>query len=68
MVRMLGNCSIGFSRPYDDGYRLAHPSEQRGNGAQTDDDVSGQPAFARNQEIGSTREPFTCPSKCRWAP
>jgi hypothetical protein len=30
MVRMLGIRFIGFSRPYDDAYRLTHGSERCG--------------------------------------
>lgn len=71
MVRMPGIGSIGFSRPYDDAPRLAHPFAARANGWETRGGVSvtcGQPALADSQLIGSTREPLTLTSKCKWAP
>ena len=71
MVRMPGIGSIGFSRPYDDALRLTHPSSGAKNAGQTCGGVSvtgGQPALAESQPMGSTRDPLTLTSKCRYAP
>lgn len=71
MVRMPGTCFIGFSRPYDNGYRLTDRSERDRTATPAPKIalVDGrQPAFARNQPTGSSSEPFMWTSKCRWAP
>jgi len=67
MVRMLGFMSIGFSRRFDDGFRLTH---YEGCGAKREMNDTGvlatQPALAPSQPIGSTRPPLTQTSKWRW--
>lgn len=74
MVRILGFLSIGFSRRFDDGFRLTHPE---GRGAKRRVNAQGvftrsdrfptdQPALAPSQAIGSTSPPLTQTSKWRW--
>ncbi len=77
MVRILGCVSIGFSRQFDDGFRLTHygrcrakqpvnvracsPSDRPAERLK-----KGQPALAPSQPMGSTSPPLTQTSKWRW--
>lgn len=67
MVRILGFASIGFSRRFDDGFRLTHHGRY---GAKRTVNVPGvltnQPALAPSQAMGSTSPPLTQTSKWRW--
>ena len=72
MVRMLGFLSIGFSRRFDDGFRLTHHGRCRAKQPVNAQGVSvlaaceHQPALAPSQAIGSTSPPLTQTSKWRW--
>lgn len=67
MVRMLGFLSIGFSRRFDDGFRLTHHGRCRAKQPVNAQGVlTDQPALAPSQAMGSTSPPLTQTSKWRW--